>query len=313
MPSPDERREAAIARIAKSLYDCFGHGEEAGGFIQREWEAEAEAVYVAAYDAALGGEADRSEQWLVTRVRSVLEGSRVGPYAISTNNAERLAREIAAALSEHPEPAKRTDFARASDDFPNPAEHPEQSVEPGEKESNTTTSVEHPGPPSAGLNKTPGNSAEHPETGEREDDGEPSETREAQFNAIIKLQGQLAVAKAALGFIEDEIGGRAGQIARAQLNALDAEHANDSHPPEPLQDGGERERHEVRQGADSTGYGYAADTILQEHAALTSSPDTPTQVGSEDAGAKGTGQELDLPDEVRHRRAGAQSGNLAIP
>jgi hypothetical protein len=126
LTTPDPKWANAGTRVKDAFthaYDAARGGERAPGIeaaARRHYEAtrlveiswveltqegrEDRIEWMRLADAALGGEAEPSEQWLVTRVRSVLEGNLGLPYAIGTNDAERLAREIVAALSQHPEP-----------------------------------------------------------------------------------------------------------------------------------------------------------------------------------------------------------------
>lgn len=134
MPSPGERREAAIEAARKQLPTAWRReGTVDNGIAITE-------AMLAAYDAALKGEAEGLREAVKMALRC--------PLTCGTCHAD-----LKRALSEHPQ----------------------QSVEPGEKESNTTTSAEHPGPrtslldePAAKPYPTPSDRVGHPETGERE-------------------------------------------------------------------------------------------------------------------------------------------------
>lgn len=96
--------------------------------------------------------------------------------------------------------------------------------------------------------------AEQPETGERE----------ARIDRLDKLAVTVAAKRVLQSARNWHASGPEAEAERALAldglaTALGAESKYGWHVlVEPLQDGGERERHEVRQGADSTGYGYRA-------------------------------------------------------
>lgn len=176
MPSPDERREAAI--------------EEERGIIEAAWQRGRAlretsldlAVFTrgwnerAAYGAALGGESEGE----LARLRQGLEDALEVSFVVGLLRL-RASKQKDAELEEWGERLNAQLVAIREVLSPGTADalaalsgHPGQSVEPGEKKSNTTTSDEHPcrcgHPHFDGCSPTRESTvaAEHPETGELE-------------------------------------------------------------------------------------------------------------------------------------------------
>lgn len=184
-----------------------------------------------------------------------------------------------------------------------PSEHPEQSVEPGEKESNTTTSAEHP---ETGEHEEltdavlgEGGSTEGPPRPEEGGSAEPLEALREDADEAGRLETDLWEVADALGL--ETIPGEPRLPERVAAVVAEVERLREAR----------RQILDLRDTEWATGpsdmdqryvagvYAGKLEKIWQ--VALAASPDTPTQVGSEDAGAKGTSEELGLGDEGGER------------